>query len=76
MSTKDFGTLPSNAKSSGIKPFDVDIPEKDVEEFKTLLKLSKVAAPTYESTQKDRKYGVTDKWLAEAKERWSGGFDW
>ena len=76
MSDKDFSTFPPNATKSGIKPFKVNIPEKDLEEFKALLKLSKIAAPTYESTHEDRRYGVTDKWLRAAKERWEGGFDW
>ena len=76
MSSKDFGTLPPNVASSSIKPFVASTPEKDVEAFKTLLKLSKTAAPTYESLQEDGKIGVTDKWMKTAKERWEGGFDW
>jgi hypothetical protein len=58
------------------KPFKTAIPQTKIDDFKTLLRLSPVAEPTYENTQEDRRYGITAKWLAEAKEQWLHSFDW
>jgi microsomal epoxide hydrolase len=57
-------------------PFKVSILQSVLDELKTLIKLSKVAPPTYEGSQEDRKYGVTNKWVREAKEIWEKDFDW
>jgi microsomal epoxide hydrolase len=57
-------------------PFVVSIPETQLSEFRTLLELSKISSPTYESIQEDERYGVTHKWLTEAKEHWLHNFDW
>jgi microsomal epoxide hydrolase len=56
--------------------FIVDIPESDLDEFLTLLKLSRVGPPTYESLQQDRKYGITHRWLIDAERHWENNFDW
>ena len=69
-----YGTLPQGAHS--IEPFTISIPETDVQEFRTLLRYSKIAAPSYENAQEDRRYGVSASWLANAKEHWLNGFDW
>ena len=72
--SESFGTLPPGAQS--IDPFTISIPESDIQDFRTLLKHSKVAAPSYESSQEDGRYGVTASWLANAKEYWLNSFDW
>ncbi len=69
-----FAKLPATAKTQPT-PFTASTPESELNEFKELLKLSKVGKETYESTQKDRKYGITSDWLAEAKTQWEK-FDW
>ena len=56
-------------------PFEVNIGEDSLTEFQTLVKCSKIAPATYESLQEDRRYGVTHKWLVEAKARLET-FDW
>lgn len=71
---KSFGTLP--AKAQAIKPFTVSVPEAELDAFKTLLRHSEVAAPTYESSQEDRRYGVTSAWMVNAKDHWLNEFDW
>jgi microsomal epoxide hydrolase len=70
-----FTNLP---RSATIKPtpFKVSIAQSVLDELNTLIKLSKVAPLTYEGSQEDRKYGVTNKWVREAKEKWKNDFDW
>ncbi|KAL8822336.1 MAG: hypothetical protein Q9191_006926 [Dirinaria sp. TL-2023a] len=72
--SESFGTLPQGAHS--IDLFTISIPESDIQEFRTLLRYSKVAAPSYESSQEDGHYGITTSWLANAKEYWLDSFDW
>jgi microsomal epoxide hydrolase len=69
-----FGKL-SKAKKVPT-PFRVTIPESELQDFKTLLKLSKIPSPTYESLRTDRKYGINHEWITTAKARWLDGFDW
>lgn len=49
-------------------PVKVDISQSTLDELKTLLKLSKLAPQTYESSQANRKYGITSEWIRDAKE--------
>ena len=58
------------------QPYKIEIPDKEIEELKQLLKLSKIPRPTYESLQEDGRYGVSHKWMSEAKSVWEGEFDW
>lgn len=58
------------------KPFKVSIPQPKIDDFQTLLRLSKIAPPTYENLQEDRRYGITARWLSEAKEEWLNNFNW
>ncbi|PGG96655.1 microsomal epoxide hydrolase [Blastomyces parvus] len=73
----NYTTIPSTAASTTKRPepFQVSIPEQQLSEFKTLLKLSKIPAPTYESLQDDGRYGVSRQWLVETKRYWEE-FDW
>lgn len=73
--SRPFGKVPARAFNSP-SPFNVAVPQAQLAEFHTLLKLSKIAAPTYESLQDDGKFGVTHKWITEAKEYWLNQFDW
>jgi microsomal epoxide hydrolase len=57
-------------------PFEILIPDAKLSEFSVLLKLSKVPAPTYESLQEDGRFGVSHKWIAEAKKYWEEEFNW
>jgi microsomal epoxide hydrolase len=57
------------------EPFKIEIPENEVQEFKELLKLSRIPQPTYETLQEDGRYGVSHKWMVDAKRVWEG-FDW
>lgn len=70
-----FSTLPSTARGNPT-PFKVSIPDDRVSELQTLIKLSKLAPPTYEGLQKDRRLGISSEWLVSAKEEWQTEFDW
>jgi microsomal epoxide hydrolase len=73
--SQPFGKVPLKTSNKPSR-FTIAIPETQLAEFRTLLKLSKIAAPTFESLQEDGKYGITHKWLTEAKEFWLNKFDW
>lgn len=73
--SQPFSKIPPKASNSP-SPFTVAVPETELLEFRTLLKLSKIAAPTYESLQDDSKLGITHTWISEAKEYWLNKFDW
>ncbi|KDQ08979.1 hypothetical protein BOTBODRAFT_37508 [Botryobasidium botryosum FD-172 SS1] len=66
----------STSTTTFADPFKVNIPDSAIDEFKTLLRLSKLAPQTYENSQEDWRYGVTGEWMREAKEKWLNDFDW
>ncbi|KGQ01800.1 hypothetical protein PAAG_11371 [Paracoccidioides lutzii Pb01] len=65
----DYSTVPSNAVKIP-EPFRIEIPEQQLGEFKTQLRLSKIPMRTYESTQEDGRFGISHKWMMEAKRFW------
>jgi len=77
MPVAPFTKFPSDPSATiHPEPFKVAIPDSALDELKLLLKHSKLAPQTYESSQEDRKYGITSQWIKEAKETWEHGFDW
>jgi microsomal epoxide hydrolase len=70
-----YSQIPTQATKQP-SPFQISVPEAKLSEFKALLKLSKIASPTYESLQEDRRFGVGHKWITEAKQYWEEQFDW
>jgi microsomal epoxide hydrolase len=70
-----FGSVPSTAKVQPT-PFKIEIPQERVDLLKTLVKHAYVAPETFESRDKSMKYGITQKWLADAKDEWEHKFDW
>ncbi|RAR09070.1 epoxide hydrolase 1 [Stemphylium lycopersici] len=78
MSSKPFSTTPANAAQ---KPaaFELHVEEEKLQDFKTLLKLSPIAKETYENKQDEGghgRFGVSRKWMVDAKKEWVEGFDW
>ncbi|KAF9892940.1 hypothetical protein FE257_000532 [Aspergillus nanangensis] len=73
--TLPFSKLPSAATISP-KPFQVSIPQEQLDDLQTLLKLSRIAPPTYENSQPDRRFGITSEWLTAMREQWKSSFDW
>lgn len=66
----------SYSPPSSAKPFTLNVSEQDISEWRQLLQLSKLAPPTWEGEQSDRRFGVTHKWLSETKDYWLNKFDW
>ena len=52
-----FGILPERAVS--VKSSTISFPDEELSALRSLLELSKVAAPSFENSQEDRRYGVT-----------------
>lgn len=77
MSNSSFSTLPASASTS-VKPFTVAIPDEDLQNMRSLLKLTPVAAACYENSlpEGDRRFGLSREWLLEAKTEWENSFDW
>ena len=69
-----FSVLPHGQRDD-VKPFTLSTHPQSLEDMKTLLKLSRIAEPTYENTQEDQKYGVTRDWIQHIKQKWIN-FDW
>jgi microsomal epoxide hydrolase len=59
-----------------VKSFRLNISEHDVQDWRQLLKLSKLAPESWEGSQEDGRYGVTRRWLLEAKDYWLNTYDW
>lgn len=70
-----FGQVPKDAAVKP-QPFELHIPKNEIEEFKTLLHLSKVGPLTWENQQDDRRFGLTYGWITKAKEYWLSQFKW
>lgn len=74
-SSKPFSSVPAGANQEPT-PFELHTDEQKLQEFKILLKLSPVAKQTYENLQEDGEFGVTQKWMVDAKKHWQDSFDW
>lgn len=73
--SEPFSKLPSTATITP-SPFTITVSDEQLSEFKTLVKLSKIAPQTYENLQADGRYGVTHEWMTTMKEKWLNNFDW
>lgn len=77
-SSHNFDTIPAGATGK-FEAFQLRVPEGELSDFKTLLKLSKIGPETYEnaSTQEaGTSFGITREWLSKAKDTWLNSFDW
>ena len=69
-----FRKLPSSAVS--VDTWTAKTAQGELDDLRKLVELSKVAKPVYENMQEDNRYGVTRKWLSEAKDYWLNEFSW
>lgn len=69
-----FSSLPGGSNDA-IKPFTIHTDPEILDELETLLKLSRVAVPTFENSQKGGKLGIDRQRLQSIKEKWID-FDW
>lgn len=78
-SSHGFNTVPAGATDK-VEAFQLHVPEAELSDFKTLLKLSKIGPATYENStsaqEAGKSFGITREWLTEAKDTWLKSFDW
>jgi microsomal epoxide hydrolase len=70
-----FSRIPSTARVTP-SAFTASIPQEQLSDLRTLVKLSKIAPPTYENSQSDYRFGITSDWLVAIREKWINDFDW
>lgn len=75
-----FDTVPSGSKGE-IEPFQLHVPDSELADFHTLLRLSKIGPDTWENRTATRDggghyFGITRDWLSNAKDTWLTKFDW
>ncbi|KAJ6157774.1 Isopenicillin N synthase [Penicillium chermesinum] len=68
-------TLPATAKITP-HPFKISVPKANLDDLEALIRLSKIAPHTYESSQTDARYGVTTDWLVAMKDQWLRSYKW
>ena len=71
-----FSQPPRGSVDLSPHTFKVNVPNKAIQDLKTLLDLSPLPPVTYEGSLPDRRYGVTREWLMETKDYWRHKFDW
>lgn len=63
-----------------LKPFKAHVSDEDYNDFKQLLKLSKIGPKTYENQITNVKdytsFGIDRQWLVDAKQHWETKYDW
>ncbi|WWC91421.1 uncharacterized protein L201_006367 [Kwoniella dendrophila CBS 6074] len=67
-----------------LEPFKISIPDKDLEDLKILIGLSRLPKETYENkntepnrfNKQNNNFGVSRKWLDETRTYWVDQYDW
>jgi pimeloyl-ACP methyl ester carboxylesterase len=70
-----FG-IPPRKIAGKLKPCKLHVSESELFKFRELLSLSEIGPETWWNTQNDPQFGVSHKWLTEAKETWLHSFNW
>lgn len=71
-----YDNIPRGANVK-VDKFLLSISDEEISDFKTLLRLSKLAPQTYENLHADDgKFGVSHEWMSKAKEYWLNEYDW
>lgn len=70
-----YQTLPHKATLSPTK-FTAHATDDAIKQLRQLVELSPLGPRTYENTTTDQYLGIKYEWMAQAKERWAGGYDW
>ncbi|KIW80223.1 hypothetical protein Z517_06838 [Fonsecaea pedrosoi CBS 271.37] len=75
-----FSNLPASAENSSIRPFTCSVGEQELDDSKSLIRLSKVAVPTFENTHTGEEhryqYGIDREFILKAKDIWMREYDW
>jgi len=60
-----------------VRPFEVRVSNEAIDEFKQLLRLSKLGPATVENTTKATPaFGVSRDWVAQTREHWLKTYNW
>lgn len=71
-----YDTLPTTA-TVPVERFQVSITDSQLEELQQLLRLGRLAPPTYENAvQQEGQFGVTREWMSSTRDYWVNKFDW
>lgn len=70
-----YDSIPSGC-SLKLEPYKAHASDQALSDFKQLLKLSPIGPKTYENLREDRFFGISYKWLAEAKQYWETQYDY
>lgn len=71
-----YSQVPKNATLK-VEPYKLQVSDEDLKLYQQLIKLSRLAPPTYESSRDSiEDYGVTTNWMTEAKKYWETQYDW
>lgn len=71
----EYSTIPAGATLNP-QPYKAHVADERLQLLKDLVKISPIAAPTFENTSTGRHFGMEREWLANAKHEWSTTFDW
>lgn len=72
-----FSTPPYDiATEANLTEFRIEIPDQDIQELDTYLRLFKVPKQTYENSAAGWFFGVQPDWLVSGVEYWLHTFDW
>jgi hypothetical protein len=63
-----------------VKPYQIDIPEQDITDLKSLLKASRITRGLWDNSGKSSEtkssdYGIKREWLERARDAWLE-YDW
>ncbi|KAL4886160.1 Alpha/Beta hydrolase protein [Aspergillus karnatakaensis] len=70
-----FNTLPQSLTAK-VEPYTLHVSNKDLLDFKELLRLSPIGPSTWWNQHKNGRYGISRDWLINAKETWLSSFNW
>lgn len=72
----EYDHVPS-ACTLNLEKFNMSIPEQDLDDFKNLLRLSKLAPKTYENLHSEEGgFGLDHAWMSAAKDYWLNRYNW
>lgn len=72
--SKPYGILP-NSPTIEVKPFEVDIQQKQIDDLKRRLEDTPTPRTTFENTTTDEQVGIKKDWLVGAVDEWKA-YDW
>ncbi|KAK3325068.1 Alpha/Beta hydrolase protein [Apodospora peruviana] len=77
MASIPFSTLPHLVNpTANLSPFSISVPDQELDNLKTLLRLSHIADPNWENSHNDGFFGIPRDVLVNLVEYWQNGYSW